>query len=157
MLGRMQRGGAALRRHRTFSGRPIVGGRRFVWWLAPAIAAAGLSACASFSEKMAGTMSELPAVGLPADSPARPSDAMAFPAVHDMPPPRTTAVLTGIEQKKFEDDLLAARKEQQKTAGTAQAGPKAETKNRKEAKKEPKKTPPSEPGYISPSSSRLIY
>jgi hypothetical protein len=33
----------------------------------------------------------------------------AYPAVHDMPPPRGSTVLTDAEQKKLEDDLIAAR------------------------------------------------
>jgi hypothetical protein len=34
----------------------------------------------------------------------------AFPAVHDMPPPRGNSVLTDYEQKKLENDLIAARR-----------------------------------------------
>ena len=33
-----------------------------------------------------------------------------FPAVHDMPPPRDSTILTDYEQKKLENDLIAARR-----------------------------------------------
>jgi hypothetical protein len=33
-----------------------------------------------------------------------------FPAVHDMPAPRNSTILTDYEQKKLENDLIAARK-----------------------------------------------
>jgi hypothetical protein len=52
--------------------------------------------------------------GLPENTPARPAPA-AYPAVHDMPPPRSDNVLTDEERKKLEDDLIAARK--RNTAG----------------------------------------
>jgi hypothetical protein len=34
----------------------------------------------------------------------------AFPAVHDMPPPRDSTILTDYEQKKLENDLITARR-----------------------------------------------
>jgi len=34
----------------------------------------------------------------------------AYPAVHDMPPPRNSTILTDYEQKKLENDLAAARR-----------------------------------------------
>jgi hypothetical protein len=63
-------------------------------------------------------MSELPAQlgGLPAGTPARPESPPAYPAVHDMPPPRSAAVLTDEERKKVEADLAAMRAEQAKRA-----------------------------------------
>jgi len=33
-----------------------------------------------------------------------------FPAVHDIPPPRDSTILTDYEQKKLENDLVAARR-----------------------------------------------
>jgi hypothetical protein len=61
----------------------------------------------------AGTMiaDHLPtaAGGLPEGAPERPTKPSAFPAVHDLPPPRGSTVLTDAEQKKLEDDLIAAR------------------------------------------------
>jgi hypothetical protein len=110
------------------------------------IAAAGLSACASISEKFAGTMSEAPIIGLPDSAPQRPVEPAAFPAVHDIPPPRTAAVLTEMEQQKLEDDLVAARRTQQADAGTAPA-----------AQKGQKKAQPAKPRTIPVSSGKAIY
>jgi hypothetical protein len=63
-------------------------------------------------------MSEMPAQigGLPANTPPRPEVAPAYPAVHDMPPPRDAAVLTEEERKKVEAELAAMRAEQAKRA-----------------------------------------
>jgi hypothetical protein len=106
-------------------------------------AAAGLSACASISEKMASAMSEMPAVGLPAAAPERPVDPPPFPAVHDMPPQRSNAVLTEIERQKMESDLVAARDRQQAIAGTPLATN--------------KKPPPAPPRVVPVSSGSSIY
>jgi hypothetical protein len=63
-------------------------------------------------------MSEMPtqAGGLPAGTPERPAVAPEYPAVHDMPPPRATAVLTEEEKKKVEAELAAMRAAQAKRA-----------------------------------------
>ena len=82
-------------------------------------AAAGLGGCASMSEKVASTASELPVIGLPAGAPERPAEQFAYPPVHDMPPPRSAVLLSEVEQQKMEDDLVAARDAQQKAAGTS--------------------------------------
>jgi hypothetical protein len=47
--------------------------------------------------------------GLPEAAPARPETPVAYPAVHDLPPKREGTVLTDAEQKKLEDELIAAR------------------------------------------------
>jgi hypothetical protein len=47
--------------------------------------------------------------GLPEEAPARPATEAAFPAVHNMPPARSTAPLNDAQQKQLEDDLVAAR------------------------------------------------
>jgi hypothetical protein len=75
--------------------------------------AMGLGACSS-------TLAELPAAvgGLPAGTPERQATPTAYPAVHDIPPPRTNTVLTEDEQKKAAADLTAARDQQVKRAGT---------------------------------------
>lgn len=75
-----------------------------------------LSACASMSEKMSTTMAENSMIGLPTNAPARPEAPPAFPAVHDMPAPRPTPMLTGLEQQKMEDDLVQARQQLDGTA-----------------------------------------
>src|SRR5215510_5309686 len=71
------------------------------------ILAFALAGCGSISERVAGTASESPLIGLPAGTPARPATAMPFPAVHDMPPARPNTVLSDAEQQKMEDDLVA--------------------------------------------------
>jgi hypothetical protein len=56
--------------------------------------------------------------GLPAGTPPRPDTPSAYPAVHDMPPPRGDTVLTSEEQKKIEDDLVAARNRASTASGS---------------------------------------
>src|SRR5262249_28932290 len=75
--------------------------------------AAALTGCASMNEQAAGKLSELPKVGLPADAPARPAAPPTYPAVHDMPTPRSRSLMTDVEQQKMEDDLVSARDRQQ--------------------------------------------
>ena len=101
-------------------------------------AAVCLSGCASMSEKFAETASQLPHVGLSPNAPARPAEQMAYPAVHDVPPPRTAAVLTDVEQHKLETDLVSARDQQQTVAGV----PLASRKKKEPAKTEATKTGP---------------
>jgi hypothetical protein len=47
--------------------------------------------------------------GLPEDAPPRPAVDGPYPAVHNMPPARSTAPLSYDQQKQLEDDLVAAR------------------------------------------------
>lgn len=70
-----------------------------------------LAACSS-------VLSEIPTQmgGLPAGTPPRPDNPPDYPAVHDMPPPRSAAVLTEEERKKVEAELAAMRAEQAKRA-----------------------------------------
>jgi hypothetical protein len=76
--------------------------------LAVLIAAAVLSACSS-----APMIDSLPsAVGEPAGAPKRAGVAPAFPAIHDVPSPRSAATLNAEEQKKAETELIAARESQ---------------------------------------------
>jgi hypothetical protein len=56
--------------------------------------------------------------GLPDSAPARPTAPSAYPPVHDMPPPRSSNVLTSQEQKKLEDDLVDARNRAAAAAGS---------------------------------------
>lgn len=95
------------------------------------------------SEKMSTTMAENSMIGLPANAPARPEAPPAFPAVHDMPAPRPTPMLTGLEQQKMEDDLVQAR---QQLDGTA---------TQKTAEKTKKAKKDSAPAV--PAASRTIY
>jgi hypothetical protein len=57
--------------------------------------------------------------GMPADTPTPPVQATSFPAVHDMPPPRSTAVLSEEQLKQAESELAAARDRQVKRVGAA--------------------------------------
>jgi hypothetical protein len=57
-------------------------------------------------------IADLPIVGLPANTPARPAVQAEFPAVHDIPAARAEVVLTPEQQEKIEKDLLAARNRQ---------------------------------------------
>src|SRR5687767_7820900 len=94
-------------------------GRRAVrlGWLAVVLAAAaGLAGCAVINEKVAGTLADMPAIGLPAGVPQRPAEQFAYPAVHDMPEPRSAAVMSEVEQQKMENDLVAAREAQKEAA-----------------------------------------
>jgi len=73
--------------------------------------------CGSISEFIAERGGELPGVGLPEGAPERPVARAAYPAVHDMPPPRDTKLLNEDEQRKIEDDLMAARARNQEAGG----------------------------------------
>jgi hypothetical protein len=50
--------------------------------------------------------------GLPEGAPKRADVAPDYPAVHDMPPPRTTTLLDVEQQKRIEADLIATRNRQ---------------------------------------------
>src|SRR4030081_1287464 len=71
------------------------------------VGAVSLSGCSAGS-MMADHMPTA-AGGLPEGAPQRPTKPSAFPAVHDLPPPRGSTVLTDAQQKKLEDDLIAPR------------------------------------------------
>ena len=112
----MERRGFAWRREGAF--RRFAVARR--WCLvAPFIAAVGLAGCGSISEKFRDTAAALPGVGLPADAPERTVQPVAFPAVHDIPPPRNSVTLTNPEQDQMERELVKARDELQVAAGVA--------------------------------------
>jgi hypothetical protein len=52
-------------------------------------------------------------VGLPAGVPERPATPYEYPAVHDMPPDRTSVPMTEEEQVKLEKDLSNVRDRQE--------------------------------------------
>ena len=81
------------------------GPRRALVAAALMAAAAALSGCGSM------IADHLPAAigGEPAGTPQRPASTGAYPAVHDMPPPRATPVLSDADERKLEADLVAAR------------------------------------------------
>lgn len=77
--------------------------------MAGLIAAAGaLAGCGSMGSMVADHVPTA-AGGLPEGTPQRPTGPTVYPAVHDMPPPRSKTLLSDAEQKKLEDDLVAAR------------------------------------------------
>jgi hypothetical protein len=80
--------------------------------LALCAAAVALSACTGGG--MIGN--EVPHAfgGLPADAPQRPVQVAPYPAVHDLPPDRSTPALTEDQQLKLEQALAAARTRQQR-------------------------------------------
>jgi len=128
----MKRRNATLQHARAY-------GRASRWVVAGVLAATiGLGGCASTSQSIADGASQAPVIGLPADAPARPAEPVAYPAVHDLPPPRNSVVLTGLEQQRLEADLIAARDRQQAAAGIAPAGSKmgsSKTKDTKSARR----------------------
>jgi hypothetical protein len=84
-----------------------------------------VSLTAAFLAGCASTLSEMPSQvgGLPEGAPERPANSLPYPAVHDMPPPRSTAVLTEEEKKKVEAELAAMREQQARRAGTKNSDP----------------------------------
>lgn len=90
---------------------------------APAFALTVALAAANAVAGCSSVLSQLPqaAGGLPDGVPERPEAPPAFPAVHDMPPKRSDAVLSEAERKKLEADLAAARDKAAKQATEAQA------------------------------------
>src|SRR5690242_9641066 len=67
-------------------------------------------------------IADLPAVGLPADAPARPKEAGSYLPVHDLPPERAEAAMKPDEQKRIQAELIAAR-DRQASSGTPQNTP----------------------------------
>jgi hypothetical protein len=68
-------------------------------------------------------MAQLPvsAGGMSQDAPKRRQIAPAFPAVHDMPPPRKSAVLTEEEKKRVEAELSVIRAQQARRAQSSKS------------------------------------
>jgi hypothetical protein len=102
-------------------------------WAAWLALACSLSACSS------ATFSELPSQlgGLPGGAPERPAAPAAYPAVHDMPPQRPSAIMNQEELRKAEAELAAARELQSKrAAGSGKDGSKSASDNAKSAAKD---------------------
>ena len=55
--------------------------------------------------------------GEPADTPARPTAAYQYPAVHDMPPPRAIPTMSEEQEFKEEKDLAKVRDKQEARTG----------------------------------------
>jgi hypothetical protein len=84
--------------------------------VAVAVVLAGCSAGSTVADHLPTALG-----GLPDGTPQRPDTSRAYPAVHDMPPPRATTVLTDAETKKLESDLVAARNRAAEAAAKAAA------------------------------------
>jgi hypothetical protein len=84
--------------------------------LAVAVVLAGCSAGGTVADHLPTALG-----GLPDGTPQRPGTSGAYPAVHDMPPPRATTVLTDAETRKLESDLVAARNRAAEAAAKAAA------------------------------------
>jgi hypothetical protein len=84
----------------------------------PFIAVGLVCAGSIFLVSCSTVLSEMPTQvgGMPAGTPERPAVAPEYPAVHEMPPPRATAVLTEEEKKKVEAELAAMRAAQARRA-----------------------------------------
>ncbi len=145
-------------RRRAVALQQKIGPRALPVVLASAVAASlGLSGCASINQKFADSASQLPHVGVSPNAPARPAEQMAYPAVHDVPPPRTAIMLTDVEQHKLETDLVAARDQQQIAAGVPLASRKKKVPAKTEtAKTEAAKTEAARPAPA-PASGARIY
>ena len=64
-------------------------------------------------------IADLPLIGLPTNTPARPESTGVYPAVHDVPPQREQAVLEPEERARIEKELVAARDWQARAGGAA--------------------------------------
>ena len=80
-----------------------------------------LSACASSSPN--DVIDSMPSSigGLTADTPARPADPPAYPAVHDMPPPPPNTTLSAEEQIQLENQMTAIKTRQDVITGAPPA------------------------------------
>jgi hypothetical protein len=95
---------------------------------------AALAVAASLTGCSAGPLGEdLPQSlgGLPAGTPAPPAQPYQYPAVHDMPPPRSTEPMSEEQQYRLEKELNALRDRQEGV----------QTKAKKPAQKAVKKKP----------------
>jgi hypothetical protein len=66
--------------------------------------AATLAGCSSVADNIPHSMG-----GLPEGVPARPATAPVYPAIHDLPPPRTDTALSEGESKRLREDLKNTR------------------------------------------------
>jgi hypothetical protein len=78
--------------------------KRFGAVAAALLLAATLAGCSSIADNIPHSMGGLPE-GVPARSAAPP----AYPAVHDLPPPRTDSALSEVESKRLREDLKNTR------------------------------------------------
>jgi len=58
------------------------------------------------------SIADIPLIGVPSDAPARPKEAGAYPAIHDLPADREQTAMEPSEQIKIQKELIAARDRQ---------------------------------------------
>ncbi len=90
--------------------------RTVAWATGVAVLSVAASGCTSSTSHTLASMPEAVG-GLPKGTPERPDDGKAFPAVHDMPPPRPNSTLTPEQVKSVEAEISFARDRQKKQAG----------------------------------------
>ena len=83
--------------------------------------ALALAGCASAPLSTIGDSMPASMGGLTADTPERPATPVAYPAVHDMPPPRANTTLSAEEQIELEKQLTAVRVKQDIATGAQAA------------------------------------
>jgi len=108
--------GAALKTRRRASTPRLNAVRAVAWAVGASVLSVAVSGCTSGTTSMLANMPESIG-GLPKDVPVRPDDGKAFPAVHDMPPPRPNSTLTPEQVKSVEAEISYARDRQKKQAG----------------------------------------
>jgi hypothetical protein len=108
---------------RRATGQSIIAALGFASALSSALVLGGCSSAAVIDQLPSG-MSE------PAATPARPTTAYQYPAVHDMPPPRAIPTMSEEQEFKAEKDLAAIRDKQKARTG-------ADKRAAKPAKKKP--------------------
>jgi hypothetical protein len=107
----------AARKSRGHNSTPrFIAVRAMAWAVGVAVLSVAASGCTSGTTSMLANMPESVG-GLPKDVPVRPDDGKAFPAVHDMPPPRPNSTLTPEQVKSVEAEISFARDRQKKQAG----------------------------------------
>jgi hypothetical protein len=80
-----------------------------------------LAGCASAPFSTIGDSIPASMGGLTPDTPDRPATPVAYPAVHDMPPPRANTTLSAEEQIELEKQLTAVRVKQDIATGAQAA------------------------------------
>ena len=84
--------------------------------LAIGLAVAGCS-------QVSNTIADMPGIGEPAATPARPQQQADYPPVFDRPPPRAQKPLTEGERQQLETELKATRERQTQQAEQAKQQP----------------------------------
>jgi hypothetical protein len=98
---------------------PLPGPSRTAAALLALVSALVLTGCATQT-----IVDNLPASmgGLPDSVPKRAEDQGAYPAVHDIPPPRSTRPLTEEEKKRLREELAESRDRAGKQGGVSTSG-----------------------------------